>query len=141
MVLCRCMKNRMKIYFLNFFEEKLKNHLMHALRWSPYHIDMQCHISCRITNPKTIVRNSQIDKNNPCEFDSLSSKTRQERVANSVNGFENLNVRSFELDADVQNVQKVQKAILYSFRFSALQCVQKSIVLQLNLSTRGLEIS
>jgi hypothetical protein len=105
------------------------------------HVDMQCHISCRITNQNTIIRNSLIDNNSLYGFDSLSSKTRQERVANLVNSFEKLNVRSFVLDVDVQNVQKMQKAILYSFRNSALQCVQKSIVLQLNLPTRRLEIS
>lgn len=67
--------------------------MVHALPMES--IDILHHILCRIINQNTIVRNSLIDNNSPCEFDSFSSKTRQERVANLVNGFENLNVRSF----------------------------------------------
>jgi hypothetical protein len=53
----------------------------------------------------------------------LSLKTRQETVTNVINGLENLIVSSFDQEIDVQNVQKMQNNILYSFRNSTLQRV------------------
>jgi hypothetical protein len=53
----------------------------------------------------------------------LSLKTRQETVTNVINGLENLIVSSFDQGIDVQNVQKMQNNILYSFRNSTLQRV------------------